>query len=89
MTQPNQTATVQQLRKEASPPREKLPKNYKLPNDMKGAWFLTMSKSEQRSFMLANQAGVTRAKNASKRDIEQYAESSANRNVGRAPVVVA
>jgi hypothetical protein len=87
MTQQNQT-TSQQLRKEATPPREKLPKNYKLPNDWKGSWFMSMSKAEQRSFMIADNAGLTRAKNASKRDIEQYAESSANRNVGRASVAV-
>ena len=85
MTQQNQKSqnTSQELKKEATPPRDKLPKNYKLPNDMKGAWFLGMSKADQRSFMVADYSGQTRAKNASKRDIEQYAESSSNRNIGR------
>ena len=66
-----------------TPPRQKLPKNYKLPNDFKGPWFARMKPAEQRSFMVGHHAGETRAKNASKRDIETYAENSQNRNVGR------
>lgn len=80
--------TVQTQAKEATPPREKLPKNFKLPKSMKGPWFASMAKSEQRSFMLAFVSGETRARNASKRDIEQYAESPQNRNVGRASVAI-
>ena len=76
--------TPQQLKKEPTPPRQKLPKHYKLPNSFKGAWFLSMSHEDQRMFMLAHASGEARAKNASKRDIETYAESPQNRNVGRA-----
>ena len=78
MTQSKPTVQTQS-NKEATPPRVKLPKNYKLPNAMKCAWFFSMGKAAQ---------GDTRVKNASKRDIEQYAESAANRNVGRASVAV-
>ena len=87
MTQSKPTVQTQS-NKEATPPRVKLPKNYKLPNAMKCAWFFSMGKAAQRAFMLANHQGDTRVKNASKRDIEQYAESAANRNVGRASVAV-
>lgn len=74
--------------KEATPKRTRLSKNYNLPKAFKGPWFLSMAPCDRRAFMVAQQAGETRAKNASKRDIEQYAESPQNRNVGRASVAV-
>ena len=77
------TTQIDYQKKEPTPPRQRLPKNYKLPNNFKGAWFLSMEPADQRMFMLAHQSGETRAKNASKRDIETYAESAQNRNVGR------
>lgn len=87
MTQQTNPST-QTGAKEATPARERLPKGYKLPKSMKGSWFLSMGHAAQRAFMLAHQAGETRAKNATKRDIEQYAESPANRNIGRNPVML-
>ena len=70
-------------RKEPTPTRQKLPKNYKLPSEFKAPWFSSMPKASQRMFMLAHTVGETRARNASKRDLETYAESPQNRNVGR------
>lgn len=61
--------------KQPTPRRTPLPKNYKLPADFKSPWFMKMSKEMQRMFMRAHLVGETRAKNASKRDAETYAES--------------
>lgn len=69
--------------KEPTPPRQKLPKNYKLPSEFKTPWFMKLPKADQRAFMLAHQRGEERARNASKRDVETYAESPQNRSVGR------
>jgi hypothetical protein len=77
------TTTLDYQKKEPTPPRQRLPKNYKLPNEFKGAWFSSMTHADRRMFMLAHRSGELRAKSASKRDIETYAESPQNRNVGR------
>lgn len=61
--------------KEPTPPRVKLPKGFKLPNSMKTPMFMKMSKRDQRVFMLAYHVGEERRKNASKRDVETYAEN--------------
>ena len=71
--------------KEQTPRRRTgLSKNYRLPGDFKSPWFLSMTPSDRRAFMVAQAAGEVRAKNASKRDAETYAENAQNRNVGRA-----
>jgi hypothetical protein len=82
MTQQSNTNTAS-LANEPTPPRQKLPKNYKLPAEFKAPWFMKLPKSEQRMFMLAHQRGEERARSASKRDVETYAESPQNRSVGR------
>jgi hypothetical protein len=64
--------------------RKKLPKGYKLPANFKAPWFSKMPKSSQRAYMHADLEGETRARNASKRDIETYAESAENRRINLA-----
>lgn len=78
-----QEQTTKQSNKEATPPRVKLPKGYKLPAAFKTSLFMRMPKISQRAYMLAHLQGETRAKNASKRDLETYAESAENRKIGR------
>lgn len=81
MTQ--QTITAATSTKAETPSHQKLPKTYKLPAEFKTPWFMKLSKSEQRVFMLAHQRGDERARSASKRDVETYAENPQNRMVGR------
>ena len=62
-------------------PRIKLPKGFKLPNIYKAPWFMKLSPRSQRATMLAYYEGEQKIKNASKRDVETYAENPQNRYI--------